>query len=233
MDQLLRLIEDRHSAREPFDSQHQLLPQDLQRILEAARWAPTAHNMQNFEIVIVDEPALLDSLGAIRSKVSETFLRENYEQLSFSEAELRQKGTGLLSASFPVAWTDPDQLAQVAQESAPVTLSQTLQGAPTLLIALYDTRKRAPASEGDVLGLMSLGCMMENLWLMAQSLGVGMQIMSVFSEEPVAGAVARALAIPAHMKIAFAARLGYPIAPSSDYLRVRRAASAFTHYNRF
>ena len=30
-------------------------------------------------------------------------------------------------------------------------------------------RKRAPASEGDALGIMSLGCVMQNMWLMAES----------------------------------------------------------------
>jgi hypothetical protein len=53
---------------------------------------------------------------------------------------------------------------------------------------------------------MSLGCMMEDLWLMAQSLGIGTQIMRVFSEEPVIEEVACLLAILPHLRIAFAAR---------------------------
>jgi hypothetical protein len=32
-----------------------------------------------------------------------------------------------------------------------------------LLVILFDPSKRAPASEGDVLGMMSLGCVMENM----------------------------------------------------------------------
>jgi nitroreductase/FMN reductase (NADPH) len=32
------------------------IPDDiLDKILEAARWSPTPHNMQNFEIVIIDD----------------------------------------------------------------------------------------------------------------------------------------------------------------------------------
>lgn len=51
-------------------------------------------------------------------------------------------------------------------------------------------RKRAAALEGDVLGITSLGCVMQNIWLTVESLGIGMQIMSVFGaddveEEPV------------------------------------------------
>jgi len=46
--------------------------------LEAARWALTAHNMQNFEILIIDDRKVLEKIGNIKSRVSETFIRENY-----------------------------------------------------------------------------------------------------------------------------------------------------------
>ena len=235
MNEMLKLIEERHSSRVPFDREHPIVKEDLRQILEATRWAPTAHNMQNFEIVVVDGHELLDKIGNIQSKISEEFLRENYQQLSFSEEELRQKKVGILGAMFPPSWRDPARLEEVALESGPTPLQQTMQGCPVLLIALSDTRKRAPASEGDVLGIISLGCMMENMWLMAQSLGIGMQIMSVFSGTSVEEEVKRMLAIPNYMKIAFAARLGYPIATSEHYhyLRVRRDVEEFTHQNRF
>ena len=70
---------------------------------------------------------------------------------------------------------------------------------------------------------------------MAQSLGIGMQIMSVFSGTSVEQEVKRILDIPTYMKIAYAARLGYPIATTTHYhyLRVRREVEEFTHQNRF
>ena len=55
----------------------------------------------------------------------------------------------------------------VAAAAEPVPLSVSLQDSPCLLLVLYDTRKRAPASERDVLGFISIGCVMENMWLMA------------------------------------------------------------------
>jgi hypothetical protein len=62
--------------------------------------------MQNFEIVIVDDKTQLEALGKIPAEMSEEFLRENYAQLSFSEAELSIKKTGMLASSFPRAWTN-------------------------------------------------------------------------------------------------------------------------------
>lgn len=233
MNEILKLIEERHSARVPFDPTRPIAETDLRQILEAARWAPTAHNMQNFEIVVVDDPELLDQIGQIPSQISAEFLRENYQQLSFSEEELLQRKTGILGSMFPPAWRDPAGLEELARESEPTPLNRSMQSSPVLLIILYDARKRSPASEGDVLGIMSLGCVMENLWLTAQSLGLGLQILSVFSSPSVEHEVKSLLAVPPHMKMAFAARLGYPLAPLAHYLRVRREVEEFTHRNRF
>ena len=232
MTNLLKLIEERHSSRELFDRERSVTNKHLKKILEAGRWAPTAHNMQNFEVLVIDDEEILKEIGHIKSQVSEAFIRENYEQLSFSKKEFLQKKVGILAAMFPTSWTDPARLDEAVREG-PWPLQERIQGSPTLLIVIYDSRKRAPASEGDVLGIMSLGCVMENMWLMAQSLGIGFHILSVFSGIPVEKEVKKILNIPEYMKIAFAARVGYPRSALTNYLRVRRDVKDFMHHNRF
>ncbi|MGP0033118.1 MAG: nitroreductase family protein [Solirubrobacteraceae bacterium] len=64
-------------------------------------------------------------------------------------------------------------------------LDATVRSCPVVLIVVYDTRKRVAASEGDVLGIVSLGCLMQNISLTAESLEIGMQVMSVFGAEDV------------------------------------------------
>ncbi len=233
MREILKVIQDRHSSRVLFDQGHAPSKHDLLQILEAARWAPTAHNMQNFEIVIVDDKKQLEELGNIKSKISEDFLRENYQQLSFSEEELLQKKVGILGTMFPPSWRTPGDWGKVARESEPSSLDQTIKGSPVLLIVTYDARKRAPASENDILGFISLGCIMENMWLMAQELKIGFQIMSVFGGNSVEQDVKKILGIPEYMRIAYAVRLGYPVSKPSKLLRVRRDIDGFAHYNRF
>ena len=61
---------------------------------------------------------------------------------------------------FPASFRDPDRFKETALECAPMHLGQVIAGSPVLLIVMYDGRKRAPDSEGDVLGLVSLGCVM-------------------------------------------------------------------------
>jgi nitroreductase len=53
--------------------------------------------------------------------------------------------------------------------------------------------------------MLIFGCVMENMWLMAQKLGIGFPIMSVFNG-PVQVDVRNVLKIPDPMAISFAVR---------------------------
>ena len=101
------VLRSRHSSRVPFDSTRGVGSNDLQLILDAARWAPTPHNMQNFEIIAVDDPALIEAIGDITSTVTLEFLRENYEQVSSSDEELARRKVGISARGFPPSWLDP------------------------------------------------------------------------------------------------------------------------------
>lgn len=233
MGDVLKTIEERQSTRVPFDPRRSVNKDDLKQVIEAARWAPTPHNMQNFEIIVVDDNELLRRIGSIRSTVSESFIRENYPQLSFSRRELIHKKVGILGTYFPPAWRDPKRFDEVLKEERGSSLNDTMDGSPAVLIVIYDPEKRAPASEGDFLGILGLGCVMENMWLTAHALKIGFQIMSVFGGERIEKEVKRVLRIPAHMRIAYAIRLGYPVHKSNRYLRVRRDADGIVHHNRY
>jgi nitroreductase len=234
MSAIAEVIRRRHSTRGAFDCNRPITKRHLKAILEAAQWAPTPNNMQNFEIVIVDEGEQLEAIEKIPAQMSEQFLRENYEQLSFSEAELCIKKTGMLGSAFPRQWTNPEAWNPEADARSQLTfLGRSLLETPMLLVVLYDVNKRAPGSDGDPLGLMGLGCVMENMWLTAEDLGIGMHVLTVFSDSVVDEKVKSTLHIPTHMKIAFACTLGYPAETSSQYVRVRRNIEDFVHHNQF
>jgi len=102
-----------------------------------------------------------------------------------------------------------------------------------LLLVVYDSRLRAPASDGDVLGKISLGCVLENMWLMGEALGISCQVVSAFNNEDVERRARRLIDLPPHMQIGLACRLGYPIREAASNRRVRRDIEDFTHHNRF
>ena len=64
------LIQNRRSEEGPLDPQRPVSKEDVKRILEAARWASTPHNMQNYEIVVVDDKKVIEELGAIKFPVT-------------------------------------------------------------------------------------------------------------------------------------------------------------------
>ena len=83
MNDILDLIRARRSAREPYEPQRPLTKHQLDPILEAACWVPTAHTMQNFEIVVVDDAAKLRTLIAecfanLECKLVDTRLMHKY-----------------------------------------------------------------------------------------------------------------------------------------------------------
>jgi nitroreductase len=231
MQDVLKLVQGRRSSRGLFDPKRPVSRRDLRKILEAGRWSPSAHNMQNFEVVVVDDRKLLKDIGDIRAPISETFIRENYKQLSFSVKELLRKKVGILGTMFPAYMRTPG--AKPPPEERMRTLGKVVQTSPVLLVVLYDPRRRAPASEGDFLGIISLGCMIENIWLTAHSLGLGVHIVSSIGAGRMEKKVKSLLHIPGHLKIAFTVRLGYPLPAPARTPRVRRDLEDFVHRNRF
>ena len=186
--------------------------------------------MQNYEIIVIDDKALLGKVGSIKSRILEEFLRGNIEHLSYSKEELERKKVGILAAGFPPDWVDPAKISQVARESPPIPLENSIRGSPTLLMVLYDPSKKAPAQAVDVYGFISLGCLMENIWLAAQSLGISVQILSLSATAPVEKELRMLLGVPDYLKIAYTVRLGYPTV-SVKPLQVRRDIDDFTHHN--
>lgn len=230
MEDFLKLIKTRQSTRGLFDTKRSISKEDLNKILEAGSWAPTPHNMQNFEIVVVDDEKLLEAIGNIKFTIPRANIEENNNFVSFSEDELRRKKTGIINripAAIKEQGKNPgDFLSE--------TLKKSLTATSTLLIVMYDPRKRAPGSEGDLLGKIGLGCVMENMWLMANSLGIGMHIVSAVSYvDEFEKQIKDILGIPEYFQLAFSCRLGYPASIQGNYVRVRRDIEDFTHFNRF
>jgi nitroreductase len=229
-DRVRWLIEQRHSSRVPFDPARHVTEVEVSSIVDAARWAPTAHNMQNFRLVTVDDRKVLDDLGRLRASVSPTFIIENYRQLSWSPEELANRTVGILGNAFPPAWRTDDP-GRVPTDASRL-LGEMIAGAPMVIVVVFDSTKRAPASDGDVLGMISLGCVLENMWLAAHALELDVQVVSAFSGDGAEPAIKRVLGIPDPWRIAFALRVGHAISHSTS-LRVRRDALTFVYRNRF
>ena len=214
-----------------YQADKSISTEDLDQILEAVRWTPTAHNMQNFEVVVVNDKSLLKAIGNLKFPISPVFVRENYLQLSFTEEDLKRKKSGIMGTNFPPEMRVPELKEGVQLENN--FIGEAISKSQLLLIFTYNPARRAPASEGDFLGILSLGCTIENMWLMANSLDISVHIISSISAEPVEKEVKRILNIPDKLKIAFTARLGYTEPSPFHPIRVRRDIKDFVHYNKY
>jgi nitroreductase len=230
---LFDIMWQRHTCRTAYNPAMAIREEDLSRILDAARWAPTAHNFQNFEIVVIDDQQRLSAISAIRMPPAESFMRESYSPLSMSDAESLHKRTGLLASMLPESWHELEAVEDEAGSRPHTIVGGTILPCPALLILVYDIRLGTATPEAASETLMSLGCVMQNMWLMTESLGISMQVLSGLGAPAAEARVRRILHIPQYLKIAFAARLGYPIDDSGSYLRVRRKIQDFTHQNRY
>ena len=141
---LLTLIQKRHSTRGPFNPDRAVTTQQVKLILDAARWAPTPDNMQNFSIVVVDDKELLEAIAKIPAEMSETYLRETYEHLSFSEAELTHKKKGTLANIYPRAWTDPEAWNPESDARSQLTVLGRAVLSPRYYCWFYTTRPSIP-----------------------------------------------------------------------------------------
>ena len=74
---------------------------------------------------------------------------------------------------------------------------------------------------------------MENMWLMANSLGICFQIVSSLSSGTAEKEIKSLLHIPQNLNIAFPCRLGYAVSTSAKHLRARRNIKDFTYFNKF
>ena len=230
---ILRLIKERKSTR-VFDGTRTIESDVLHNILEAAAYAPTGHNMQNFQIIIVDDKAVLSKLGEVETSFTPEFVQWNLEELSFSEDELKKKKTGMLSTSFPPSWFTPEaREGKIDPSQLKSKLSNMLHQVSALMIILFDPKQGGKNPSGESNDIMSLGFMLENVWLMANAQGVGLRIVSAVAAKPVADKIKEILDIPSSLKIAVGCCLGYPANDSPNEIRVHRDVEDFTFFNRY
>ncbi|HET9623240.1 MAG TPA: nitroreductase family protein [Kofleriaceae bacterium] len=122
-----------------------------------------------------------------------------------------------------------DDRAVIDQLARAGSLGDAIAGAPMLIAVVFDPGAAAP---GDPHGMISLGCVLENLWLAASACRLDVQIMSGLAAAATAPEVKRVLGIPAAWQIAYALRLGHALRPAAQP-RDRRVSELVVGRNHF
>jgi nitroreductase len=224
----------------------------LRRIVAAAQRAPSGHNSQPWEFVVVDDPELIRNIAGIIADIFDDFLATSahmvtwmknfHTWLRWSREELDECGDGI----YFKRWTraEWEELASLKEEEAIRKRMIEMFGshgqpygpviaAPCLIFTLLDTGREIPDYSGELLALTSAGAAMQNLRLAARELGIAVHEQSMLYDLPeTREAMCELLSIPAHFKIVGGMRLGYPARVTrSSFTNVRRPVEAVMHRN--
>ncbi len=224
----------------------------LHRIIGAARWAPSGHNSQPWEFVVVDDPELIQRIAVITTEIHDEFLangphlvqwaKNYYPWLRWSREEMESRGDGAYVKGYDRGkW---EQLASLTDEKAIHEWMTAMFGsrgrpspvistAPCLIFTLLDTERRIPDYSADMLALTSAGAAMQNLRLAAYELDIAVHEQAMLYDLPeTREAMCELLEIPGHCKIVGGMRLGYRAKRSKlSSSHVRRPVTEIMHCN--
>lgn len=224
----------------------------LRRIVASAQRAPSGHNSQPWEFVVVDDPELIQHIAKIIAAIFDDFLATSSHMvtwmknfhiwLRWSREELKSRGDGIYFQRF--IQDEWEELASLTEEQAIRTRMIELFGsngrpygpvvtAPCLIFTLLNSERKIPDYSADMLALTSAGAAMQNLRLAAYELGIAVHEQSMLYDLPeTRDAMSQLLGIPGHFKIVGGMRLGYPArAAKSSLTNVRRPVETVMHCN--
>src|SRR5499426_1718073 len=165
----------------------------LERVLEAASWAPTGGNVQPWRVIAVSERGLVRRLGELYSERWLAYSKQHMAQLEGAPEGLRAKTERMIDAGN--------------------YLAEHFADTPVVLVFCFNPKLMAITDLGQdrvsVVGGASVYTAVENALLACRAEGLGCVLTTLLCEvEP---AVRELLAIPDPWHTAAAVPIGYPV----------------------
>ncbi|MFC1821769.1 nitroreductase family protein [Thermodesulfobacteriota bacterium] len=251
--ELMEAITGRSMYRGAFQARRVEEPV-LRQILEAATWAPSGHNSQPWEFIVIDDPNIIEKIADLSSEAFDDFLKKSKDLkawvrnwlrwLRWSQEELDKAGDGIyMSRMSETAWKrmseleSSDDLRAQLMEIFPLGRkpSKLITRSLCLIYTLLDTRKNIPDSSQGLMSLTSVGAAIQNMRLAAHASGLAAHELSpLYDLRETRKGISRLLEIPDHFRIVSAMRVGYPDAPVTHVrTHIRRPLEKIVHRNRF
>jgi len=199
---LLDLIRRRRSQRVDF-LDRPITTDHVDRLVEAARWAPSPFNIQPWQLLFVTDAHRKSALGALTRECivdqfkDAEFLKAVAAWTRVERDEWERLGDGLLlgdqlpESSFvralaPLLMQHPGAasvLGKLGAGNAPGRATERmLSDTPLICVVWQDTSRRSPGNSGATWSLLSLGAMFQNLLLAATELGIASQFVNAALE---------------------------------------------------
>ncbi len=257
---VLDAITQRRSHRKEYQDRV-IEENDLNMLIEAARWTPSPFNVQPWSIIIIRDSEGKNTLAdmteqAILTQFKDTqFLEDNSQWMRINETEWQKYGDGVLL-------TDHVSIPKFIQKSSDGITVRVLKGllnnrkvlsmlgrmgggkdparqiatevreAPLLVMITMDTERRPPGEGATRWMLLSIGMLIQNMLLTATSLDIGVQFISApLENETDRDKIKQHFNIPLHHEVITLLRMGYVNKESQSSVRLE--TTEIVHHEKY
>ena len=229
---------------------------DLDKLIEAARWAPSPFNVQPWELVIIQETegkmALADvtERAVIAQFKDAKFLDDNSRWMRLTEKDLNELRDGVLltdHVTLPKVLEDAPEkvlqgllknaksfalLGQLGAGKIPAKeIAAQVREAPLLMLITMNCKRYPPGEGGTRWMWLSMGMLIQNVLLAATALDIGVQFVSPPLERATDREQVRQLFnIPTSHEVITLLRMGYMEESGGNSVRLQ--PSEFVHFEK-
>lgn len=224
--ELFDAIRARHTTNGAF-ADRPVAPEHLRQIIEMASRAPSQFNSQPWRFIIVEDAARRKELGKIagesmRRVIEEGAFWQQYKRyFRFNKQEIERTNDGILVDNMPavlrpfVKYLFTEQAGKVMNAmQVPRVLGndarKLVEKSPVIMGIALNRTEYDPNELKGLYSVISLGAVIQTIWLTAISLGMGFQFISTPQEIPENWQrISDFLHVPDDFELVVLFRLGY------------------------
>ena len=229
---------------------------DLEKLIEAARWTPSPFNVQPWELIFIQETEGKSTLADLTERAiieqfkDAKFLDDNSRWMRLTEEAWQELGDGVLLAehvTLPKPLQDaPEKLLQGLLKNAKSftllghlgagkipakEIAQQVREAPLLMLVTMNCKRYPPGEGGTRWMWLSMGMLIQNVLLAATALDIGVQFVSAPLERSAdREQIRQRFNIPIFHEVITLLRLGYIEEETGN--SVRLPTSEFIHFEK-
>lgn len=224
--ELLEAIYKRKTINHAFSSKP-VSKSDLEKIINSANRAPSHFNSQPWDFILVTDSNVRTEIGEIAGDSMEKliskgeFFKRYLKYFRFSKEEIKEQKSGIHIDKIPfflrpfIQFVLGEKGVSILNFlGVPKILAndqrKIVTTSPVLLAFLLKKEEYKPGVKSGIYSLISMGAALQNIWLTATSLGMGLQFVSTPMEvEENWNKILKLLKIPDSHELMAVYRLGY------------------------
>jgi len=252
--ELIEAVLKRRTNRDHFVNKP-ISQEDINAIIESARWAPSPFNIQPWEIIIVRNQENKDKLANLVKKSMSAqmgdpkFLNDVSQWMSLSDDEWQRRADGVMiddHVDLPDFIKDKTKLKPLLKNAKNMSFlgklglgkigagkfAELIKEAPLIIIVLLNKNKRSPGENRNTWELLGMGAFIEHILLTATALNIGTHFINAPLETKKDRDELRAIfSVPENYEPICIIRAGY--VDKEPKPSVRLNPNKFVHYEEF